>query len=176
MLHCHTLPATSAPAPAKVPGYSPAILSPTPSSSRLVHGRRALSAVRISFCFVLPSSPRQAFFVVSRRHSRSCFLHVSFRASEEVASSQWRRPSWLIRLNRRNEVRHSRYTASSPCLRHLWGRRSAVGSRTTTLGDGSSTSICLLALLLSFWSVVSFRILRGSRPTTPTLRVWITSA
>src|ERR1700722_20332546 len=138
MLHFHTLPATSAPAPAKVPGYSPAILSPTQSSSRLVHGRRALSAVRISFCFVLPSSPRQAFFVVSRRHSRSCFLHVSFRALEGVASSQWRRPSWRIRSNRRNGGSPSRFTVSSLYLRRPSDRQSAVGSRTIIRGDGSS--------------------------------------
>src|ERR1700735_2771935 len=140
MLPSRILPATSVPAPAREPGSSPAILSPTPSSFRLVHGHRVSSAVRISFCSASRFSPPPAFFAVSRRHFRFCFWLVFFKESEAAASSLWRKPSWQIHSNRENEARPSRFMASSLDLGLPSARRSAVGSRTITRGDGSSIS------------------------------------
>ena len=117
--------------------------------------------------FASLSSQQQAFFAVSRRHFRSCSWHESFKASEVVVSSRWRRRSWRIHSNRGNEAKPSRFTVSLPYLHHPSDRRLVAGSPTTTRGDRSSTSICPLAYSPLFWSAAWSRTHPGSRQTAP---------
>ena len=60
--------------------------------------------------------------------------------------------SWSIHSPRRNGHRHSRCTPSSSLPRRRSARCWAAGSRTTTVGAGSSSSIFRLALLALFLS------------------------
>src|SRR5271156_71348 len=139
-------------------------------------GHRASSVAGTSFCYASPSSPRQVFFAVSPQRSRSCSFHVFSRASEVAASSLWRRPSWRIPSKKRSVAKPSHSMVSLQCLRHPSGRRSAVGSPTTTPGDGSSISICPSASSRSLWSVAWSRIRPGSKPIVPISENWTTSA